>query len=132
LWGGTKGGGGQTLCRFKFEYKQSHHAIEIGQHLVVGEAEDAISLGSKERVAVGIIGGRTSNKVRLTIELYNQFGRVRREVREVAAQWDLSTEVVTQMAKSAQRCPHGCFRRRHLLSERSSTVNRHDSPPAGA
>src|SRR4051794_10708121 len=79
------------------------HAVDVGQHLVVPEAQHAITMRLKQRGALKV---RTHiNRVLASIDLDHQLSFVAYEIRNVSADLNLPTKVTARHRQSKAQMP---------------------------
>ena len=91
----------------------TQHGIEIGHHVVVPEADDAIALSFDERGAPIVAACVT---MRRAVEFDDQFAGAADEVRDVGADDDLAGELDPGEAFGAQGGPEFAFGLGHLAA----------------
>jgi hypothetical protein len=86
------------------------YTVEVVQHFIVPEAEDLVAFAIQEASALGVVF--TSDRVLTAVDLDDQPGPVRGEIRVVGAERHLEAKL--RLAKMlAQRIPETPFRLGH-------------------
>jgi hypothetical protein len=98
-----------------------HNALQILHHIVIGEAEHAISAGRKPCITSFIMANTLFEIVAFAIDLNDEFAGMRDEIRDVVAHRGLSTKPETGKPICLQVAPQQGFGARHFSSQAFGT-----------
>ena len=81
----------------------------VRHHVMIVEAQHAITLVRQKRIATGIVSLLSGFEVLAAIEFDNQLCAVAKEVHDIRTDWRLAAKTRTIQAMRAQRIPDDAF-----------------------
>jgi hypothetical protein len=117
LWGRVREGGIVLHRSLGSLADDLHNAIQIREHLVVGEAKHRITLRLKPGITSLIAPLTGCEVMTLAIELDDQTRGVTNKIGDVTPNWDLPPETETTDAVGLDVTPQQSLRARHGLAK---------------